>query len=193
MFLIIGLGNPGEKYSKNRHNVGYIFLDYLKEKYDLEKFKKKNNYLYTKNLLFKKEVICLKPTTFMNLSGIAVNSSVYFFNISHENLIIIYDDIALPFGKIRIRENGSSGGHNGLKSIQQHIGTEEYKRIRIGIGNPEFSENLVTHVLGNFTLANIIFLKKEIFPLVEDSIKLIINNKINEAMNKYNGLDLSKD
>ncbi len=193
MYLIIGLGNPGEKYSKNRHNVGYIFLDYLKEKHDFDKFKKKNNYLYTKNLLFKKETIFLKPTTFMNLSGIAVASSKNFFNISYENLIIIYDDISLPFGKIRIRESGSSGGHNGLKNIQQHLGTEEYKRIRIGIGNPEFSENLVTHVLGNFTLANLNFLKKEIFPSVENSIKLIINNKINDAMNKYNGLDFSKD
>ena len=193
MFLLIGLGNPGEKYSKNRHNVGYIFLDYLKEKYNFNIFKKKKNFQYTKNLFYNKEIICLKPITYMNLSGNAVNEAMKYFNISIENIIIIYDDIALPFGKIRIRERGSDGGHNGLKNINVHLGSEEYKRIRIGIGNPDYSVNYVNHVLGNFTSNNLNFLKKDIFISVEESIKLITKNKIKEAMNKYNGLDLSKD
>ncbi len=192
MFLIVGLGNPGEKYAKNRHNVGFLFLDYLKEKYNFEKFKKKKNYLYTKNTISNIDVICLKPTTYMNLSGNAVISAIKYFNITIEKIIIIFDDIALPFGKIRIRERGTHGGHNGLKNIQQHLGTE-YKRIRVGIGNPEISLNLINHVLGNFTLKNLNFLKNEIFLNIENSIELILKNKIIDAMNKYNGLDLSKD
>ena len=193
MFLVVGLGNPGEKYSKNRHNIGFIFLDYLKEKYNLNKFKKKKNFLYSKNIFFEKEIILLKPITYMNLSGNAVINSMKYFNISFENIVVIFDDIALPFGKIRIRERGSDGGHNGLKNIREHLGTEEYKRIRIGIGNPDYSVSYINHVLGNFTLDNLTFFKKNIFISVEDSIKLIIKNKIKEAMNKYNGLDLSKD
>lgn len=193
MFLIVGLGNPGEKYSKNRHNIGYIFLDYLKEKYNFDKFKKKKNFLYLKNTFFDIEIICVKPVTYMNLSGNAVNEAMKYFNIPIENIVVIYDDIALPFGKIRIRERGSDGGHNGLKNIQQHLGTEEYKRIRIGIGNPDLSIDYINHVLGNFTLDNLSFLKKDVFITVEDSIKLIVGNKIKEAMNKYNGLNHSKD
>ena len=193
MFLVVGLGNPGEKYSKNRHNIGFIFLDYLKEKYNLNKFKKKKNFLYSKNIFFEKEIILLKPITYMNLSGNAVINSMKYFNISFENIVVIFDDIALPFGKIRIRERGSDGGHNGLKNIREHLGTEEYKRIRIGIGNPDYSVSYINHVLGNFTLDNLTFFKKNIFISVEESIKLITKNKIKEAMNKYNGLDLSKD
>jgi PTH1 family peptidyl-tRNA hydrolase len=193
MFLIVGLGNPGEKYSKNRHNIGFIFLDYLKEKYNFDKFKKKKNFLYSKNTLSGNEIICLKPVTFMNLSGNAVINAMKYFNIPVNNIVVVFDDIAIPFGKIRIRERGSDGGHNGLKNIREHLGTEEYKRIRIGIGNPDYTIDYINHVLGNFTLENLIFFKNNIFITVEDSVKLIINNQIKEAMNKYNGLNLSKD
>ena len=134
MFLLAGLGNPGKKYEKNRHNVGFLLLDYLKEKYLIDEYQKKNKYLYLKCRLHQNEVLLIKPQSFMNLRGMGIQSALAFFKIPISNLIVIFDDIALPLGMIRIRERGSAGGHNGLKNIAQQLGTEDYQRLRIGIG-----------------------------------------------------------
>jgi len=192
MHLIIGLGNIGKQYTYNRHNIGFLFLDYLQSKYNLSDFKKKYNFLYSLNNHFNQNFVLLKPTTFMNLSGNAISSAMAFFKINIKNVLVVYDDVALPFGKIRIRESGSDGGHNGLKNIQLQLGTNEYKRIRIGIGAPEHSSQMKDYVLNNFNENEIKILNSEIFNLTELSMELIINNKLKEAMNKYNGIDNSK-
>lgn len=190
MFLIIGLGNPGENYKFNRHNIGFMYLDYLFENNNFNTFKKKFNYFYSLNEYNESNIALIKPKTYMNLSGKAVVSAMAFFKVKINDLVIIYDDIALPFGKIRIRENGSAGGHNGLKSIENSLSSQEYKRIRIGIGAPDHPGKLISHVLGNFSKDEIVLLNTKVFPLIDDSIKLILNNNIKEAMNKYNGYDL---
>lgn len=192
MFLIFGLGNPGDQYKLNRHNIGYLFMEYFIEKNCLNNFKKKNNFLYSSNTVKNNSLTLVKPTTFMNLSGFAVTQAMSFFKVIINNIIVIYDDAALPFGKIRITDKGSHGGHNGLKSIQRELGDTNYKKIRIGIGQPEHPSAMINHVLGNFSSEDIKLLKDKIFPAVEDSIYLFIFDKLTEAMNKYNGIDVSQ-
>lgn len=188
MFLIIGLGNVGNRYKYNRHNVGFLSLDYLLDN-DIV-YKKRKKYLYYK--VDSKQRIYIKPTTYMNLSGEAIISAMTFFKVPLENILIIYDDVDLPLGKIRIRDTGSNGGHNGLKSIEQNIGNRNYKRIRIGIGLPKFSGQMIRHVLGDFSKDDLSFLNDKIFPVVEESVDLITNNKLREAMNKYNGINFAE-
>jgi peptidyl-tRNA hydrolase, PTH1 family len=187
LFLVIGLGNPGKIYELNRHNAGFLFLEYLKDKHGFDDFKKKNNYHFTKAVYADAECIFIKPQTYMNLSGNAVVSALGFFKIPKENIAVIYDDIALPFEKIRIRENGSSGGHNGLKNIELMLATQEYKRVRIGVSAPEQSSVLRDYVLDDFSQEELKAMKENIFPTVDDALRLIINFNIKEAMNKFNG------
>ncbi len=190
MYLIAGLGNIGNNYKNSRHNVGFLSLDYIIEKNNLNYFKKKSKYYYSLNSFNDNDAVFIKPTTFMNLSGFAILSAMKFFKIDIKKILIIYDDMDLPFGKIRIREKGTSGTHNGLKSIQAILGRTDYKRIRIGIDRPEHPGEAISHVLGNFTSEELIFLNQKIFDLVEDATKLVINNKIKDAMNKYNGINI---
>lgn len=134
MKLIVGLGNIGEKYSQTRHNIGFITLDFLAKSNNLA-FKKTKNYYFTKY----SDAILVKPTTYMNLSGLAVQSVMTKFSNLDEMLVVV-DDLDLPFGQIRIRTKGGSGGHNGLKSITSSLGSDEYARIRVGIGRPDSKE-----------------------------------------------------
>ncbi|HPO49014.1 MAG TPA: aminoacyl-tRNA hydrolase [Spirochaetota bacterium] len=187
MYLAVGLGNPGKQYSKNRHNAGFLFIDYLSKKYGFEDFKKKDNYYFSKKNYAEEEVIFLKPLTYMNLSGNAIVSAKNFFKIPTENIAIIYDDMDLDFGKIRIRKSGSSGGHNGLKSIENALGTNLYKRIKIGISSPNNSSEVIGHVLGDFSTSDITLLENDLFPIVDLALEKIIKNDIEGAMNKYNG------
>lgn len=174
MKIIVGLGNIGLKYEKNRHNTGFKFLDFLKE--NIEKDGPiKTNWEENKNLkalivkiLYGKETLMLvKPTTFMNLSGQSVSKILHFFKEDIKNLTIVYDDIDLPLGKIRIREKGSAGTHNGMKSILQELGTENFKRIRIGIESRGITapkqEDINSFVLSDF--------KKEELKILEKSFK----------------------
>jgi PTH1 family peptidyl-tRNA hydrolase len=128
----------------------------------------------------------------MNLSGEAVVSGMGYFKIKREDILVIYDDISLSLGKIRIRENGSDGGHNGLKSIQHALGSQDYKRIRIGIDEPKHYGSLINHVLSDFNDDELNLLVKEVFPITEEALKLIIKNNIKEAMNRYNGYLIGK-
>jgi PTH1 family peptidyl-tRNA hydrolase len=143
MKLIVGLGNIGEKYSRTRHNIGFIALDNFAEEHSLT-FKKEKNYFYAKH----KNAILIKPRTYMNLSGVAVQSVMTKFNI--DDILVLVDDMDLPFGKIRIRKSGGTGGHNGLKSIAGVLGGNEYGRIRIGIGRPS-SQEVKQFVLAKFS------------------------------------------
>jgi len=153
MILIVGLGNIGEEYAKTKHNIGFMLADKIREKYNFPEFKEKGNYLFTKTKIFNQDVIILKPTTFMNNSGEAVLSFASYNKIKPDDIIIIHDDLDLKTGKIKIKKGGSSGGHNGLKSIDKYIGPE-YWRIRIGIEHPRNvapQMDVASYVLGRFT------------------------------------------
>lgn len=186
MYLIAGLGNPGKKYEFTRHNSGFLFIDYLAAKHNIKVSKIKFKGLYGEGNINGEKVILLKPSTFMNLSGESIKEAMNFYKIPNENIIIIYDDISLNLGKIRIRERGSAGGHNGIKSIIMHTGTDEFKRIRLGIENPQLQKNdLADYVLGSFSKEEL----KEFSKSVEngvDAIPLMISGNIAKAMNLYN-------
>lgn len=184
MFLIVGLGNIGKKYEKTRHNVGFMIIDKLCEKFNIEMDKGCNTSIYGKGVISNERVICVKPTTFMNLSGDAVLYLMSYYKIPEENILIIYDDITLDFSKIRIREKGSHGGHNGIKDIIKKINTNKFKRIRIGIGENK-SIDLSNYVLSNFTNEELLILDKQSENILK-CVEMIVNGKIGEAMNLFN-------
>ena len=183
--LICGLGNPGEEYVFTRHNAGFLFLDYLcqMQKTKLNKLKFKS--IYGETVIDGKRVVIMKPQTYMNLSGEAVRAAMDFYKLTPSDLIVISDDLTLPFGKIRIRRKGSHGGQNGLKSIIEHIGSDEFRRIKIGIGIPPDGADYADWVLGNIPKAN----QQDFFTSIETAYKalpLILDGKIDSAMNLYN-------
>ena len=147
MHLIVGLGNPGDRYAKNRHNVGFMVIDALVDRLGPAKISKKE---FQGELYKSSNILLLKPQTFMNLSGQSVAAVKNFYKIDSDNIIVIHDDLDLGLGALRFKRGGSSGGHNGLKSIDQHIGSD-YIRIRFGIGRPERKEDVVRYVLSDFT------------------------------------------
>ncbi len=181
--MIVGLGNPGTKYINTRHNVGFEMLESLASYYDIKIKKIKSKGLIGEGKICGKNVLLVKPQTYMNLSGECVGVLASFFKISPENIIVIYDDISLDTAKIRIRSKGSAGGHNGMKSIISHIKSEDFPRIRVGIGSPE--GDLADYVLQNFSKADTQKLI-EIAKIMPDIIECILTDGIMKAMNKYN-------
>ncbi len=149
MKLIVGLGNPGKKYDLTRHNVGFMFLDYFANEHNIV-FTEKNKSLIAEFNYNGEKIILLKPQTFMNLSGEAVIEIVRFYKLKIEDIIIIYDDLDMEFGKMRIKDSSSSGGHNGIKNIINHLGTQDFMRIKIGINNPN-KRDVKTFVLSRFS------------------------------------------
>lgn len=150
MRLIVGLGNPGRQYEHTRHNVGFDTIDELSKRLNIPLSQSKWKGLYGIGQASGQKVLLLKPLTFMNLSGEAVRAVIDYYQIEIEDLLIIYDDLDLPVGKIRLRQKGSPGGHNGIKSIVAHLGTQEFNRIRIGIDRPEPGVSIIDYVLGRF-------------------------------------------
>ena len=144
MFLIVGLGNPGREYNNTRHNIGFDAIDVIADKYNIEVSRIKFKGVYGEGIVNGEKVILLKPTTYMNLSGESVREVMDFYKLSEEDILIIYDDVSLDVGRIRIREKGSAGGHNGIKSIIANIGTDVFSRIKVGVGKPQ--GDLVKHV-----------------------------------------------
>ena len=150
MKLIVGLGNKGREYENTRHNMGFMLVDrYLQYKNITDKFKEKFNAMYIETTINNEKVIFIKPMTYMNNSGIAVRSFVDFYKLNNEDILVISDDLDLDLGKFRLRRNGSSGGHNGLKSIISHLGTDNFKRLRIGISNDK--DDVINYVLSKFS------------------------------------------
>jgi len=182
MKLVVGLGNPGKKYSKTKHNIGFISID----KYsDINKLKLKKERKFNGKSLKIGDLVLLKPHTFMNNSGISIKAVMDYYNIDISDFLVIYDDLDLPLGKIRIREKGSAGGHNGIKSIISHLKTEEFRRVRVGIGKNPLIETK-NYVLGSFSKKEI-----EIMDPVYTKISEIINdfnnnNEFIHIMSKYN-------
>ncbi|WP_027108008.1 aminoacyl-tRNA hydrolase [Lacticigenium naphthae] len=150
MKMIVGLGNPGAKYRETKHNIGFITIDEFVHQHGIGLNKTKFESVYGEGFIGNEKVIIVKPQTFMNDSGRAVRSLMDYFDIEVSDLVIIYDDMDLPTGKIRLRQKGSAGGHNGIKSVIQHIGTQNFNRIRIGIGRPLTNQSVVSHVLSPF-------------------------------------------
>lgn len=189
MFLIVGLGNPGREYENTRHNIGFAAMDVLAEKYNIDINRSKFKGEYGEGFINGNKVILLKPYTFMNLSGESVREAIDFYKLTEEQVLIIYDDISLELGRLRIREKGSAGGHNGIKSIINHMGTDVFTRIKIGVGAPK--GDLVNHVLGRFLKEEVNILKQTLDAVTEATAE-IIDNGAKEAMNKFNGFSPNK-
>ena len=184
MKLIIGLGNPGKEYNNTRHNIGFMVVDnYLKNK-NQNKFKNKFNGNYIDVTISGEKVIFLKPQKYMNLSGEVVKEFVKFYKIDVNDILVISDDLDMPCGKIRLREKGSSGGHNGLKNIEFHLGTSEYKRLKIGVGNNKVID-AKDYVLGQFNKEEIDIINLTI-KKTENVIDDFLNIEFTQIMSKYN-------
>jgi peptidyl-tRNA hydrolase, PTH1 family len=185
-FLIIGLGNPGREYELTRHNIGFLAIDRLAERWDVNVSKYKSKALIGEYRKSHEKVVLVKPQTYMNLSGNAVRSVYQFYKLPIEQLLVIYDDLDLPFGFIRIRKSGGSSGQKGMKSIIEQLGTEEFPRIRVGIGRPPGKMNSVDFILNKFkSLEN-----KELSIILDtcaDAVECFIEKGIDAAMNRYNG------
>jgi PTH1 family peptidyl-tRNA hydrolase len=185
MKCIIGLGNPGRKYRETRHNIGFLAIDELAKRAGESLTQHKFTSDFASVIIGGEKVLLVKPQTFMNLSGEGVRPLLDYFNIETRDIAVIYDDLDLPTGKIRLREKGGHGGHNGIKSLITHLGTKEFKRIRIGIGRPTNQMMIVDYVLQRF--------QKEEMSIVADSIRLaadaseiFIGRTFHDAMNACN-------
>ena len=190
MFLIVGLGNPGKEYDGTRHNIGFAAVDYIADKYNIELNRIKFKGVFGEGFINGKKVILLKPTTYMNLSGESIREVINFYKISNEEVIVIYDDISLEVGRLRIREKGSHGGHNGIKSIIANLGTDVFPRVKIGVGAPK--GNFVSHVLGKFSEDEIEILRETI-KASSDAVSIMLKSDTKEAMNKFNGFNACKE
>lgn len=189
MFLIVGLGNPGNQYEDTRHNIGFKVVDNIAKEYNIEINRQKFKGMCGEGFINGEKVILLKPTTYMNLSGESVREIVDFYKLSNEDVLVIYDDISLDVGRLRIREKGSAGGHNGIKSIIAHLGTDIFPRIKVGVGQPDV--DLVNYVLGKFTKEEMEVLSESIDASTK-AAKEIISSDVKTAMNIYNGFKASK-
>lgn len=186
MFLIVGLGNPGIEYAATRHNVGFDAITYLCDKYGISMTSKENKAIVGKGMIEGQKVMVAQPQTYMNLSGESVRALMDYYKLDLEDLIVISDDISLEVGQIRVRPKGSAGGHNGLKNIIQHLGTQEFTRVKIGVGAKPEGGNLVKHVLGRFSKEEDGLLR-DVFELVDEACREIMESGADSAMNKVNG------
>lgn len=185
MKCIIGLGNPGRKYEQTRHNVGFMVIDELLNRHHLELTKEKFNGLYTIEMINGEKVAFLLPQTFMNRSGLSIKPFVDYYRINIDDILVIYDDLDLPIGKIRLRQKGGHGGHNGLRSTIDHLGTRDFKRLRVGIGRPTDSTPIVDYVLNTFSRdqyeSAIISVKR-----AADACEAWLNEDFVNVMNTFN-------
>lgn len=187
MFLIVGLGNPGKEYTFTYHNLGFLSIDFLSQKHKIDVDKVKHKAIIGKGQINGQDVVLAKPQTYMNLSGESIREIADWYKVPAEQIIIIYDDINLDIGKIRVRARGSHGGHNGMKSIICHLNSEEFPRIRIGIAKDEESINMD---MPDYVISKIKESHKEpLYKAIENtarSAEYIIQNNIQKAMNEFN-------
>ena len=183
MKLIVGLGNPGKKYEGTRHNMGFMTVDLLSDLAQIDVDKEIFNGLLGRGQIFNEDVMIFKPTTYMNLSGTAVQQVVHYFKIDLQDIIVVCDDMAINVGRIRLRQKGSSGGQKGLQNIIDCLGSDQFKRIRVGIGEPEYDS--VDFVLGKPTKDELPLIEEAIKNAVE-AIKEAIKTDFDRAMTKFN-------
>ena len=185
MKIIVGLGNPGAKYAGTRHNVGFAVLDELAERHNIRIDTAKHKALIGKGIIDGEKVILAMPQTFMNLSGESVRAIMDFYKCTVEDLIVVYDDIDLDVGKLRIRQKGSAGGHNGMKNIIQHVGSQEFVRIRVGVGKKPDHMDLADYVLSRFG-AEEQKIMDEAFGEAAEAAVMMMTTGAERAMNHYN-------
>ena len=185
-WIVLGLGNPGAEYRNTRHNVGWWCMDELVRRTNADLNRKRKELRYAEVELGGTQVVLAYPRTFMNRSGLALSYLMNRFKTNPENILVVTDDINLPPGSLRIRKQGGPGGHNGLKSIITALRTNEYPRIRIGVGNPDTSSEQVDHVLSTFDPATRELVSAATIRAA-DAITMIVNSEIDNAMNKFNG------
>ena len=186
MKLIIGLGNYGPEYRETRHNIGFSVVEDLSEKWNIPLNQMKFKGHYGTGIVNGEKIVLVKPLTYMNASGECIGQFINFYKITNQDLLIIYDDLDMPTGKIRIRQKGSAGGHNGIRSTIQHLGTDQFNRIKVGIGRPDGRKTVVDFVLTRFT--------PEEQPLINEAIEKTsdacdfwLKNEFINVMNRYNG------
>lgn len=184
--MIVGLGNPGSKYKETKHNIGFITLDEFAVQHNMAFNKTKFEAVYAEGFIGTEKILLVKPQTFMNDSGRAVRPLMDYFNVELEDLVVVYDDLDLPVGRLRLRQKGSAGGHNGIKSIIQHIDTADFNRIRIGIDRPMGKQMVVQHVLSGFPKNQ----HEELLIAVKDSVAAldywIEGHPFLDVMNQFN-------
>lgn len=185
MYIIVGLGNPEEEYSNTRHNMGFDTINKLVEKYNIKISKTGFKGIYGTGIIENEKVVLLKPQTYMNLSGESIKEIINFYKIDIKNLIVIYDDIDIEPGIIKIRKTGGAGTHNGMKSVVQELQTQNFIRVRVGIGKPEHKGDLINYVIGKIPNGEREKLDKGI-NLAKDAIAEIIKSGVDIAMNKFN-------
>ena len=185
MYVIAGLGNPGREYEGTRHNVGFMTLDALADKYNIDVREKAFKGLIGKGMIEGNKVILVKPQTYMNLSGECIRQVMDYYKVDPAEFIVIYDDISLVPGGIRIRKKGSAGGHNGIKNIIAHLGTQEFPRVRIGVGEKPARMDLADYVLGHFP-AEERKVMDEAAKTAAEAIRMIITENADAAMNHFN-------
>ncbi|MDH3391926.1 MAG: aminoacyl-tRNA hydrolase [Desulfobulbaceae bacterium] len=185
MYLIAGLGNPGQQYAGTRHNVGFMALDHLARKNNLAFADSKWKALVAKALLWSESVVLLKPETFMNLSGASVAQAAHFYKLQPSDIIVIHDDLDLEFGRIKIVSGGGDGGHKGIRSIIEHLGTKDFPRIKIGIGRPPAPVLPEKYVLGKFESDEKELIEQKMSVVLE-SIRVFLKQGIAAAMNVIN-------
>ena len=186
-WLVVGLGNPGPKYEWTRHNMGFLVIDQLADRADIPVQKLKFQALTNTALIGGQSVLLMKPTTYMNLSGQAVGQAARFYKIPPERVLVISDDVALPQGKLRIRRSGSAGGHNGLKDIIAHLGSDQFPRVKVGVGGkPHPDSDMADWVLSTFTGADRKAMEESIVRAA-DAVTCLLEQGVDKAMAKYNG------
>lgn len=186
MFAIIGLGNPDKKYEKTRHNIGFDVVDAMAAQYNISITEKKHKALCGSGAIEGVKVILVKPQTYMNLSGESVAEVVNFYKLDPESeILVIFDDISLAPGNIRVRVKGSAGGHNGIKSLIAHLGTQNFMRVKVGVGEKPEGWDLADHVLGHMSAEDRRYAEEAIGDAVKAAV-LIVQGKIDQAMNEYN-------
>jgi len=187
--LVVGLGNPGKKYANSKHNVGFMALDKFAE---IKKVKFKNSLKFNSEILEHEKSVLVKPKTYMNNSGFALLKVIQYYNIPLENVLVIYDDADLPLAKLRLRFKGGSGGHNGIKSIFTHLGSENFNRLRIGIDKSEKKE-MKDYVLSDFSKSELKELEDTLITVASAIDDFVNNVDFIEIMNRYNNTKLESD
>lgn len=186
MFIIVGLGNPSKEYEGTRHNAGFEVIDRIADKYNISVDTKKHRALIGKGIIGGQKVILAKPQTFMNFSGESVRSLLDYYKVDEEQeFIVIYDDISLDNGQIRIRAKGSAGGHNGIKNIIAHLGGQVFPRVKVGVGEKPSKYDLADYVLGHFSKEEQV-LMDEGYAHAVHAVEMILEGDISSAMNEYN-------
>ena len=190
MHLIVGLGNPGKDYMDTRHNAGFMVLDHLAKTMNVSFDKQKFRGKVAEGRIGLEKVLLLKPETYMNLSGESIVAAADFYKIPIEDILVVFDDVSLELGKLRIRKKGSAGGHNGIKSTILHLASETFPRVKIGVGAPK--HDMVNHVLGKFTKEEQLVMEKTIEAGVE-AVKSVVLHGVDSAISEWNGFKAGEE